>query len=153
MDQRKKLFAIVMAVFMLSFSPVCTFADEIENLAPITITSGLVFEEEGQEATFESSRMVYGEAIPCTQVSVQIWSRDEEGCMAEEYYEDLQVGSLGIFSMILPLELGVNDIELTVNSEGYDEAIYFFEINRKSQTVKEELKTMVALPGFIETYE
>jgi len=149
MKQRNKIFAIFMAVFFFSFSPLYAFAEEIDNPAYISITSGLVFDEDGQEATFDSSRMVYGEAEPNTQISVVICRKDSEGDMIEEYNEDLEVGSLGIFSMGLPLELGINYIELTVNCENYDETIYNFEIKRMSQTVKEELKSMIALPGSI----
>lgn len=152
MKLRKRILTIFMFILILSFTPVFAFADEIENPAPISITSGLVFDEDGQEATFDSSRMVYGEAVPCTQISVEIFHLDGEACMIEGYNEDLEVGSLGIFSMVLPLELGTNYIQLTVNCEGYDEAIYDFEIIRKPQTVKEELKSLVALPRLIQSY-
>ncbi|WMI81469.1 hypothetical protein [Anaerotignum sp. MB30-C6] len=149
MEWRNKIFAMLLALLLFSFSPVYAFASEIENPAPISITSGLVFDEDGQDATFDSSRMVYGEAVPYSQISVTICGKDGDGDMQEEYSEDLEVGSLGIFSMSLPLELGTNYIELTVNCQNFDEAIYHFEVKRKPLKVKDELKSMVALPGSI----
>lgn len=152
MKQRNKIFAIVMFVLLFSFSPVCAFADEIKNPAPIAITSGLVFDEDGQEATFDSSRIVYGEAVPYTQIHVTICRKDAEGQLLEEYCEDMEVGSLGIFSMVLPLELGTNYIEFTVSCGNYDKVTYNFEIKRKPQTVKDELKSLIALPRLIQNY-
>ncbi|WP_313526563.1 hypothetical protein [Anaerotignum sp.] len=152
MKLKNKLVTMLMFVLLFSFSPVSAFADEIDNPAPISISSGLVFDTDGQEATFDSSRMVYGEAVPCTQIAVTICRKDSEGKLLQEYNEDYEVGSLGIFSMVLPLELGTNYIEFVVNCENYDETTYNFEVIRKSQTVKEELKSLIALPKLIQSF-
>lgn len=148
MKQRNKSFAVFIISLLLSFSPVCAFAEEIDNLAPISITSGLSFDQQCPEATFDESRMIYGETVPFANVSVTVCRKDADGVLIEDYNAGLTVGSLGIFSMALPLELGTNHIEIIVNGKGYDEASYNFEIKRMPQKVKDELKNMMALPGF-----
>ncbi|WP_352399510.1 hypothetical protein [Anaerotignum sp.] len=152
MELKNKFVAFFMFMLLFSFSPLSAYANAIDNPAPLSISSGLVFDEDRQEATFDSSRMVYGEAVPCTQIAVSICRKDSEGKLLLEYNEDYEVGSLGIFSMVLPLELGTNYIEFVVNCKNYDEATYNFEVIRKSQTVKEELKSLIALPRLIQGY-
>ncbi|WP_304507096.1 hypothetical protein [Anaerotignum sp.] len=153
MKQRSKNFVVFMIAMMLSFSPVCAFADEINNPAPFSITSGLGFNEDDQDVTFDDSRMVYGETAPFAGISVTVCRMDSEGVMFEDYNDTLEVGSLGIFSTVLPLELGTNYIEITVNGEDYEEETYCYEVKRKPQAVKEELKSMIALPGLMPKYE
>lgn len=153
MKQRNKNFAVFMIVLLLSISPVNAFADEINNPAPLSITSGLGFDEDAQDVTFDDSRMVYGEATPFSNISVTVCRMDSEGAMFEDYSDAMEVGSLGIFSMVLPLELGTNYIEITVTSQGYDEETYSYEVKRKPQAVKDELKSMIALPGLMPKYK
>lgn len=155
MKQRSKNFVVFIIAMMLSFSPVCAFANEINNPAPLSITSGLGLDEdeEDQDVTFDDSRMVYGETAPFAEISVIVSRMDSEGVMLEDYNDALEVGSLGIFSTVLPLELGTNYIEITVTGEDYDEETYCYEVKRKPQEVKEELKSMIALPGLMPKYE
>ena len=148
MKQKSKFMAVLIIMLLVSFSPVCAFAQETGNPAPISITSGLVVEEERQDATFEDSRIIYGETTPFAEISISISQKDGEGNPIEDYSESFEVGSMGIFSTSLPLKLGTNYIELTVSSECYDDATYRFEIKRMPQKVKEQLKNMIALPGF-----
>lgn len=147
MKQKSKLIAVFVMMLFLSFSPVCAFAQEICNPTPIAIYSGLIFEEEKQDATFEDSRIVYGETIPFADISVIVSRKDAEGNTLQDYSESFEVGSLGIFSISLPLKLGTNYIDLSVSSQCYDNATYSFEIKRMPLSVKEQLKTMIALPG------
>ncbi|HBF65032.1 MAG TPA: hypothetical protein DDW34_03860 [Clostridium sp.] len=147
MKQKSKLIAVCVMMLFLSFSPVCAFAQEICNPTPIAISSGLIFEEEKQDATFEDSRIVYGETIPFADISVIVSRKDAEGNTLQDYSESFEVGSLGIFSISLPLKLGTNYIDLSVSSQCYDNATYSFEIKRMPLSVKEQLKTMIALPG------
>ncbi len=141
---------IFIVVLMLSISPISAFADDIKNPAPFSITSGLnIDEEETQEATFDDSRMVYGEALPFADITVTVSRMNWDGSMLEEFRDDFEVGSLGIFSMSLPLNMGTNYIEITVTDEEYDVATYSYELKRKPQSVKDELKNMIALPGLM----
>jgi hypothetical protein len=142
-------FAIFIIVLMLSISPVSAFADEIKNPTPLSITSGLIIDEEVQESTFDDSRMVYGETVPFADITVTVCHMEWDGSMLEDYRDDFEVGSLGIFSMSLPLNMGTNYIEITVTDEEYDEATYSYELKRKPQAVKDELKNMIALPGLM----
>jgi hypothetical protein len=134
---------------MLSISPVSAFADEIKNPTPLSITSGLIIDEEVQESTFDDSRMVYGETVPFADITVTVCHMEWDGSMLEDYRDDFEVGSLGIFSMSLPLNMGTNYIEITVTDEEHDEATYSYELKRKPQAVKDELKNMIALPGLM----
>ncbi len=149
MKLKNRLFAVVLSIFLVSFSPVFAFANETNPPAPLSITSGLVVEEEVQDATFEDSRVVYGESLPFGDISVLVFRRDTEGNLLEDYNENLEVSSLGMFSVALPLKLGTNYVEFTVSGESYEDATYNFEIKRMSQRVKNELQTMVALPGAV----
>ncbi|KXL51818.1 hypothetical protein CLNEO_27900 [Anaerotignum neopropionicum] len=153
MKRRILSFTMFFIVLLFSISPVCAFADEINNPVPLSITSGLNENEEGQEATFDDSRMVYGETVPFADITVTICRRDGEGIMLEDYRNDFEVGSLGIFSMTLPLKLGTNYIEIMVSGDDYDEAVYIYELKRKPQAVKDELKSMIALPGLLPKFK
>lgn len=147
MKQKSKFIGVFVMMLFLSFSPVCAFAQEICNPTPIAISSGLIFEEEKQDATFEDTRIVYGETIPFADISVMVSRKDAEGNTLQDYSENFEVGSLGIFSISLPLKLGTNYIDLSVSSQCYDAATYSFEIKRMPLSVKEQLKNMIALPG------
>lgn len=147
MKHRSKCIAVFVMMLLLSFSPVYTFAQEFCNPTPIAISSGLTFEEEKQDATFEDTRIVYGETIPFADISVIVSRRDAEGNTLQDYSDSFEVGSLGIFSIALPLKLGTNYIDVSVSSQCYDNATYSFEIKRMPLSVKEQLKNMIALPG------
>lgn len=146
MKRQNKYIAFFLVLF-LSLSPVSAFADEIENPTHVCITSGLDLSAEGRETTFDRCRLVYGEAAPETTIDVSVSRTDGVGDRVEEYQESLVVGSLGIFSLNIPLEMGTNYITLTASAEGYDTISYEVQVKRYSQQVKRELQTMVALPG------
>ena len=149
MKMKNKLFAVAFGIMLIALSPVLAFADITSKPAPLSITSGLIVEEEKQDATFEESRMVYGEALPFGDISVLVCRRDAEGNLLEDYTENFEVSSLGMFNVSLPLKLGTNYIAFQVSSESYNDATYNFEIKRMPQKVKDELKAMVALPGAV----
>ena len=60
---------------------------------------------------------------------------------------DVTVGSMGLFSVTLPLEKGNNYI-CVLSGEQKQEAV----VKRVSQVVKSHLKNMIALPGLQETF-
>lgn len=133
--------AVLAAVFC--FSPVCAFAAE----APVEITSGLEVTEDEVECTFEDSRIVYGEATPDTAITFTISCIDRHGDLQEVYADSLTVGSLGLFSVTLPLEMGYNYITMTADAAAYEEAETEYVIKRVPQQVKQQLQQMIALPG------
>lgn len=147
MKRQNKCIAFFLGLLLMSFSPVNTFAVEITEPTPLYTTSGLDLDQEVRETTFERSRLVYGEALPDSVVSVSIGRLNGLGEVVEEYQESLTVGSLGMFSLNLPLELGTNYITLSATAQGYESVSYEVRIKRYSQQVKKELQTMMALPG------
>ena len=64
------------------------------------------------------------------------------GQMMELHRNEVKVGSLGLFSVTLPLERGNNFINMTV--DGKTEQVV---VKRVPQTVKTQLQRMIALPG------
>ncbi|MBQ5588861.1 MAG: hypothetical protein IIU70_01790, partial [Anaerotignum sp.] len=56
--------------------------------------------------------------------------------------KEVTVGSLGIFSVTLPLENGTNYINMQANGESQQMAV-----KRVPLTVKKQLQRLIALPG------
>ena len=121
---------------LFCFSPVSVTAAEL----PVTISSGL--NTTAAEVTFDDERIVYGEAAPGTQVTFTISKQNRFGEMVEIHKDSVTVGSMGLFSVTLPLERGSNYIEMTAGGETQQVVV-----KRVSQTVKTQLKRMIALPG------
>ena len=134
---RKKLIGILLAM-VFCFSPVSVLAAE----TPVTISSGLNMKTEEVECTFEEARIVYGEAAPGTEVTFTVSKMNRFGQMMELHRNEVKVGSLGLFSVTLPLERGNNFINMTV--DGKTEQVV---VKRVPQTVKTQLQRMIALPG------
>ena len=134
---RKKLIGILLAM-VFCFSPVSVMAAEL----PVTISSGLHMELEEVESTFDAERIVYGEAAPGTEVAFTVSKMNRFGQMMELHRNEVKVGSLGLFSVTLPLERGNNFINMTV--DGKTEQVV---VKRVPQTVKTQLQRMIALPG------
>lgn len=134
---RKKLIGILLAM-VFCFSPVSVMAAEL----PVTISSGLHMELEEVESTFDAERIVYGEAAPGTEVTFTVSKMNRFGQMMELHRNEVKVGSLGLFSVTLPLERGNNFINMTV--DGKTEQVV---VKRVPQTVKTQLQRMIALPG------
>lgn len=138
---KKRLLGVLLAV-LFAFSPVSAFAAE----ASVSITSGLMMEEEGGEYTFEDSRIVYGEAAPNAKITFSVSQKNAGGEWQESYRESLQVGSLGLFSATLPLEMGYNQITLTARQKGCENTVQETTVKRLPKTVKKQLQSMLALP-------
>ena len=134
---RKKLIGILLAM-VFCFSPVSVMAAEL----PVTISSGLHMELEEVESTFDAERIVYGEAAPGTEVIFTVSKMNRFGQMMELHRNEVKVGSLGLFSVTLPLERGNNFINMTV--DGKTEQVV---VKRVPQTAKTQLQRMIALPG------
>lgn len=129
----------VLCAVLFCFSPVSAFAAEV------TISSGLVMDAE--EATFDDSRLVYGSAEPGTEISFTVSGMDHTGTLTEQYKENVRVGSMGLFSVTLPLEKGSNYICIT-SGEETQKAV----VKRVSQLVKNQLQNMIALPGLQDVF-
>ena len=132
---RKKMIGMILAM-LFCFSPVSVTAAEL----PVTISSGL--NTMAAEVTFDDERIVYGEAAPGTQVTFTISKQNRFGEMVEIHKNTVTVGSMGLFSVTLPLERGSNYIEMTAGGEKQQVVV-----KRVAQTVKTQLKRMIALPG------
>ena len=142
--QMKKWLGIFAAAF-LCFSPVSALAAETDT--PLTITSGLDLECEEAECTFSEARIVYGEAEPDTWITFKVSVPDQNGEPEEIFSDEFSVGSLGLFSATLPLEMGYNYVTLTAELDGSDETAVEVTIKRVPQKVKKQLQRMIALPG------
>ena len=134
---KKRLIGMMMTM-MFCFSPVSVLAAEL----PVTISSGLDMNTEEVEYTFEDARIVYGEAAPGTEVVFTVSRMNRFGKLVEQHRQEVRVGSMGLFSVTLPLEKGNNFIDMKANGET-EQAI----VKRVPQTVKTQLKRMIALPG------
>jgi len=145
MKQLQMRWLGVFMAMLLFVSPAIAFAQEKEEPTYICITSGLP-ENDGVISTFNSARIVYGEAHPGTIVSVSVCRENRFNRYVEEFYEEIEVGSLGIFSITIPLSEGHNYITLTAQSEGCEEVIYDAAIRRLPEQVRTELQKMIALP-------
>ena len=134
---RKRLIGILMAM-MFCFSPVSVLAAE----TPVTISSGLNMKTEEVECTFDAERIVYGEAAPGTKVVFTVSKMNRFGKMVELHKDTVTVGSMGLFSVTLPLERGNNYIGMTAGGKT-EQAV----VKRVSRAVKTQLQRMIALPG------
>ena len=134
---RKKWIGRLIAM-MFCFSPVSVTAAEL----PVTISSGLNMDAEEVECTFEEERIVYGEALPGTEVIFTVSKLNRFGEMIQLHQEKVTVGSMGLFSVTRPLERGNNYIGMTAQGETKETIV-----KHVPQTVKTQLKRMIALPG------
>ncbi len=134
---RKRLIGMVMAM-QFCFSPVSVMAAEL----PVTISSGLNMEATETECTFAEERIVYGEAAPGTKVVFTVSKMNRFGEKTELYRSEVTVGSLGLFSVTLPLERGNNYIGMEVGGETQETIV-----KQVPRTVKTQLQRMIALPG------
>lgn len=134
---KKKGIAAVLAVAVFA-APVSAYA------ASFNISSGLQLDT--VEATFDDSRIIYGEAAPHTEVTFTVSAPDRPGGMKEIYTETITVGSMGLFSVTLPLQSGSNHITLTAEENG-EAVVEEVVIRRVSKAVKDQLQNMIALPG------
>ncbi|MBM6830105.1 hypothetical protein H9X85_11010 [Anaerotignum lactatifermentans] len=142
--KRKRIIGMLLAA-LICLSPVSAFAAE----TPVTVSSGLNLESWETESTFDSQRTIYGEAKPGTQISVSVSRKNAGGDMVQTQYQDLTVGSLGIFSATIDLALGYNYVTLTAEKSGYELSSDTVTIKRVSQRIKKELQSMIALPGTV----
>ena len=133
----KRMIGILLAM-AFCFSPVSVLAKEI----PVTISSGLNVETDETESTFEDARIIYGEAAPGTEIVFTVSKMNRFGEMTEQHRKEVTVGSLGIFSVTLPLENGTNYISMQANGESQQMAV-----KRVPLTVKKQLQRLIALPG------
>ncbi|MBR5122125.1 MAG: hypothetical protein IKT73_01670 [Anaerotignum sp.] len=134
---RKRLIGMILAM-IFCFSPVSVMAAEF----PVTISSGLNMNAEEVENTFEEERIVYGEAAPGTKVIFTVSKLNRFGEKVEMHRDEVRVGSLGLFSVTLPLERGNNYIDMTVGGETQQTVV-----KHVPRTVKTQLQRMIALPG------
>ena len=134
---RKKLIGMVVAM-MCCCSPVSAWAAEM----PVTISSGLNLAAKEVECTFESSRVVYGEAAPGTKIVFTVSKMNRFGGMVVLHQRTVNVGSVGLFSVNLPLERGNNYISMT--ADGVKQEVVVKQVPQK---VKKQLQNMIALPG------
>ena len=139
---RKRIIGMLLAA-LICLSPVSAFAAE----TPVSVSSGLNLESWETESTFDAQRTIYGEAKPGTQISVSVSQKNANGDMVETQYQDLTVGSLGIFSATIELALGYNYVTLTAEKSGYEKTSDTVTVKRVSQRIKKELQSMIALPG------
>lgn len=141
---RKRIIGMLLAA-LICLSPVSAFAAE----TPVSVSSGLNLESWETESTFDAQRTIYGEAKPGTQISVSVSQKNANGDMVETQYQDLKVGSLGIFSATIELALGYNYVTLTAEKSGYEKTSDTVTVKRVSQRIKKELQSMIALPGAV----
>jgi len=134
---KKRLIGILMAM-IFCFAPVSVLAEEL----PVTISSGLDMKTEEVECTFDDVRIVYGEAAPGTEVEFTISRMNRFGELVEQQRKEVTVGSMGLFSVTLPLERGNNYIGMKANGK-MEQTV----VKRVPQTVKTQLQHMIALPG------
>lgn len=133
---RKKLIGLTLAA-VFSFSPVSVYASSV------SITSGLQIGSDEVECTFDSSRILYGEAKPGTKITFTVSKMDRFGNMVETHRDTVTVGSVGLFSETLPLSRGNNYIAFAAEGESETATV----LKQVPQQVKSKLQRMIALPG------
>ncbi|WP_317855462.1 hypothetical protein [Chakrabartyella piscis] len=180
MTMKKKLkkwkIALLTLAFCMCMFP--TFAYAAEE-APLTITSGLELHEELKrvdvdledleiavaevvasedletegikpQITFEKNRMIYGEALAGTVVTLEVEQLNDDGEWELHYSGEQTANSFGMFVFTMPLEVGRNQITLLAELEGYDSVCYQLQMERISEEIKEQLKVLVALPSVMQ---
>ena len=139
---RKKLVGILMAM-LFCFSPVSVMAADM----PVTISSGLDMETEEMEYTFDEERIVYGAGEPGTEVVFTVSKLNRFGETVELHKDAVTVNSMGLFSVTLPLERGINYISVTADGETQETLVKCVP-----RSVKTQLQRMIALPGLSVTF-
>lgn len=145
MKLNKKSLIALLLLAILVISPMSAYALP-SSPTPICITSGVELGTEGTESTFSDNRTIYGEANAGAKIILSVSKMDAEGNYVEEYREEFEVGSLGMFCATIPLELGRNYITISASEDGYEDVCSEAIIKRLSESVRQELKNMIALP-------
>ena len=112
----------------------------------MNITSGLQIGGDEVECTFDSSRILYGEAKDGTGYyfyGIQNGYRFGNMVETPQNRETVTVGSMGLFSETLPLSRGNNYISFAAEGEAKTTTV----IKQVPQQVKSQLQRMIALPG------
>ncbi len=144
---KKKIGLFLLLTGMLLCLPVHVFAAQAIPSTPITITSGLDLEAEEIESTFDTTRTIYGEAKPNTQIQVSVSRKNVNGDMQVTNAQNIVVSSVRIFSATVDLDMGYNYITITAQKDGYEQVSQTVVVKRLPQRLKKELQNMIALPG------
>lgn len=144
---KKKIGLFLLLTGMLLCLPVHVFAAQTAPSTPITITSGLDLEAEEIESTFDTTRTIYGEAKPNTQIQVSVSRKNLNGDMQVTNAQNVVVSSVRIFSATVDLDMGYNYITITAQKDGYEQVSQTVVVKRLPQRLKKELQNMIALPG------
>ena len=140
---KKRILGLLLAG-MLCFAPVSAYAT---SNTPLTVSSGLNIDTKEAESTFDAHRIIYGEAEPGTTITVSVNHKNAKGAMQTVSSQHIVVGSMGIFSVAMDLELGYNYISLSAKKQGHNEVSHTVTVKRLSQQIKKNLQKMIALPG------
>lgn len=143
MKRYQKRILGILAAGLIFCTPVSVLAAD----TPLTITSGFDWEGNQTQSTFSESRTIYGEAKPNTQITVSVSRKDSAGEMQTASVEQVTVGAMGIFAATVGLDMGYNYVTLSAQKEGYDEVSHTMVVKRLPQQLKQELQSMIALPG------
>ncbi len=144
---KKKIGLFLLLTGMLLCLPVHVFAAQTMPSTPITITSGLDLQAEEIESTFDTTRTIYGEAKPNTQIQVSVSRKNLNGDMQVTNAQNVVVSSVRIFSATVDLDMGYNYITITAQKDGYEQVSQTIVVKRLPQRLKKELQNMIALPG------
>lgn len=140
----KKKIAVLLVMALICFAPVSAYAT---SNTPLTVSSGLNIHTKETESTFDAHRIIYGEAEPGTTVTVAVNRKNTKGAMQTVSSQHIIVGSMGIFSVTMDLDLGYNYINLSAKKQGHSEVSHTVTVKRLSQQIKKDLQKMIALPG------
>lgn len=152
---------LLQTTVMASDSGLLSSSEETVADNAFKITSGLDVEKE-KESTFDKERTITGKAEEGTKVTISVYNKETdkaetsddqstdsptESTESDEKKYELEIGASGIFSQVISLKLGENNITLTVENDKYDTIVKSFVINRKNREIKQELENTIVLPG------
>ena len=141
----KKIPTLFITFLCILFLSVSVYAKPLETY---TIGGTIDFEKEA-ESTFSGNRIITGSAPAGTIVSISVYNAETGKTLIYE----TETGASGLFSKVVTLSKGENNIILSLSLDGYDTITKETVINKKDDKIKHTLEKGICIPGEGITYD
>jgi len=126
----RKCVTFFVIMFMISIMSNNSYANEIVN-----ISSGL---GKSYESTFDTYRVVSGEAKKNSKVVIKHYSTNNSGGKNFNKISVKNIGESRMFTEVLKLEYGKNNVDIIATYQQNKEVLQYV-INKKDEKIKEKL--------------
>lgn len=152
---KKKFMALFISLFIIANHSVSLFAgslslteNKVQTVEGFEITGGIDTTKD-MEITFDRTKVISGTAKKGTSVTFNVYEVSGKGENRKLFLmeqKDVVVGPSGIYSQLVKLSVGENQIEI-VADDGNTCSTTIAVVKCKRSELKKELQNNIALPG------